>query len=511
MGLILGPACLRLIDPTVWGYKNAITEELTRIVLAIQIMTAAINLPRAYITRQFRSMIIMLLPVMSWMWISSAAIIYFFIPDVTFVETLLIASCITPTDPILANSVVQGSFAEKHIPPNVRHLLSAESGVNDGMGFPFLFFALFLLESPKITATAVFQWFSFVWGYHILLSIAIGIMIGWAARKLLGLAESREWIDKESFLVFAFALAIFVVGGVSIIGSDALLACFFAGTSFSWDDWFRDETHDAHLQDVIDLLLNLTIFMYIGMILPWSSFNSDDISLKSLIIISVLILIFRRLPIVVLFKGFIPAFHTFKEAAFAGYFGPIGIGAIFLAMTVEKEIGLRLGGELTDIDEESMLHVQKITFPIVTFVVLSSVIVHGITVPILNIGSRIDMERFPSIASISSQVARLPVIDFVESLTLERDNKGRVRKKEKMKAEFAPKSSEELYQDVHNSVMEEEQSEGNGVYTHNHIETDVLIDSSGDEQSNQDNVNSVDYHWLQSSECSSNAQCVRRP
>ncbi|CAG8595066.1 25230_t:CDS:10 [Cetraspora pellucida] len=498
MGLILGPACLRLIDPTAWGYKNATTEELTRIVLAIQIMTAAINLPRAYITRQFRSMFIMLLPVMSWMWISSAVIIYFFIPNVTFVETLLIASCITPTDPILANSVVQGSFAEKYIPSNVRHLLSAESGVNDGMGFPFLFFALFLLESPRITVTTICQWFSFVWGYHILLSIAIGIVIGWAARKLLGLAESRDWIDKESFLVFAFALAIFVVGGVSIIGSDALLACFMAGTSFSWDDWFREETQDAHLQDVIDLLLNLTIFIYIGTILPWSSFNSDNMSLKSLIIISVLVLIFRRLPIVILFKGFIPAFHTFKEAAFAGYFGPIGIGAIFLAMTVEKEIGRRLNDELKDIDKGSMLHIKEITFPIVAFIVLSSVIVHGITVPILNIGSRIDIERFPSIASISSQVARLPVIDFVESLTLERDNKGRVRKKEKMKAEFIPKNKE-FYQDVHKADTEEEQNEGNGIYTHNHIETDLLIEND------QDNVNSVDCHWLHSSECSSHA------
>ncbi|CAG8843816.1 17643_t:CDS:1, partial [Racocetra persica] len=192
---------------------------------------------------------------------------------------------------------------------------------------------------------------------------------------------------------------------------------------------------------------------------------------------------------------FIPAFHTFKEAAFAGYFGPIGIGAIFLAMTVEKEISRRLNDELRDIDDGSMLRIQEITFPIVAFIVLSSVIVHGITVPILNFGSRIDIERFPSIASISSQVARLPVIDFVESLTLERDNKGRVRKKEKMKAEFAPKNKDEFYQDVHKENMEEEQNEGNGVYIHNHIETDLLIEN---EQNDQDNVNSVDYHWLHS-------------
>ncbi|CAG8574080.1 10585_t:CDS:2, partial [Diversispora eburnea] len=329
------------------------------------------------------------------------------------------------------------SFSEKHIPINVRHLLSAESGANDGMGFPFLFLALYLLESPRNPNAAISKWIYFVWGYHILFSITIGAFIGWAARKLLRLAESRDWIDKESFLVFAFALAvIFVVGGVSILGSDAFLACFAAGTSFTWDDWFREKTQDAHLQEVIDILLNLTTFVYIGMILPWSSFNSDDLSLKNLIIISILILILRRLPIVVALKGFIPTIHTFKEALFAGYFGPIGVGAIFLAIFTKKEISKFLKHEGQDIDEEVMHHLHQIIFPIVTFIVLSSVIVHGITVPILNIGSRIDIERLPSIASISSQVARLPVIDFVESLSLESDNHGRVRKKEKLRAEF---------------------------------------------------------------------------
>jgi NhaP-type Na+/H+ or K+/H+ antiporter len=50
-------------------------------------------------------------------------------------------------------------------------------------------------------------------------------------------------------------------------GSDDLLACFVAGNAFSWDDWFRKETEEAHFQEVIDMMLNLAVFVYIGAII----------------------------------------------------------------------------------------------------------------------------------------------------------------------------------------------------------------------------------------------------
>lgn len=55
------------------------------------------------------------------------------------------------------------------------------------------------------------------------------------------------------------------MGSVGLMGSDDLLACFIAGNSFTWDDWFREETEDAHLSEVIDMLLNLSMFVYIGL------------------------------------------------------------------------------------------------------------------------------------------------------------------------------------------------------------------------------------------------------
>ena len=147
---------------------------------------------------------------------------------------MVLAACVTPTDPVLSNSVVKGRFAEKHVPPRIRYLLSAESGINDGMGLPFLFLGLYLMRE-RSAGVAVAKWFYMIWAYQILLSVVLGGLVGAAARKLVKGAKNRNLIDKESFLVFSIALALAVAGCVSILASDDLLACFIAGNVFAWE------------------------------------------------------------------------------------------------------------------------------------------------------------------------------------------------------------------------------------------------------------------------------------
>jgi NhaP-type Na+/H+ or K+/H+ antiporter len=38
-----------------------------------------------------------------------------------------------------------GKYARKHVPLNIRQLISAESAANDGLAFPFLTIALYLM------------------------------------------------------------------------------------------------------------------------------------------------------------------------------------------------------------------------------------------------------------------------------------------------------------------------------------------------------------------------------
>ena len=95
-------------------------------------------------------------------WIVCASLIYAMIPALGFVSSLVIAACLTPTDPILAAAVVGGKYAEKHVPEHLRHLLSAESGCNDGAAFPFLFIALYLILEAD-GRVAVEKWFYITW------------------------------------------------------------------------------------------------------------------------------------------------------------------------------------------------------------------------------------------------------------------------------------------------------------------------------------------------------------
>ncbi|KAJ2031055.1 hypothetical protein H4S03_006791 [Coemansia sp. S3946] len=406
-GIVIGPQAINLVDPHDFVDTGKFTLEFARYVIAIQVMAAGITLPHRYMVRKWRTMSVLLGPVMIVMWLVTAGIIHLMF-DLSFKQSLLIASCAAPTDPILANSVVKGRYAEANVPKNVRDALSAESGINDGLGLPFLYFALYLLNESFSTGHAMGRWFYWIWCYNILLSVVIGIVVGYVARKLLRLAEAYDLIDKESFLAFSIGLAVFLVGCLQLIRSDDVLCCFIAGHSFTWDDWFREETKDAHFQEVLDGLINVSFFIYFGTIIPWHQFNNVALVIAPwrLIVAAIMVLLLRRLPVVVLLTRITPAFRNYRQSIFAGWFGPIGVGALFFAEIVMEEIE----------HEPEHFHIRsrEIIVPIISFLVFSSVLVHGITLPLVYIG-KVVRSRSRSLTSMRSGiVSRLSFINSRE-------------------------------------------------------------------------------------------------
>ncbi|KAI8882354.1 hypothetical protein K501DRAFT_221365 [Backusella circina FSU 941] len=443
VGIIAGPLVSNGFDPNSWDDHSEITKELTRCILAIQVMAVGIDLPKHYMKKEWITMFMLLIPIMIFMWLVSGLFIWWLVPPIDYLHSLVIAACVCPTDPILANSVVKGRFAEKHVPAHIRNALSAESGANDGMGFPFLFLALFLISEPN-AGTAIGKWVYTTCLFQILLSCVIGLVVGWVARKILQWSERNHLIDKPSFLCFAIALALFLMSMTGFSGSDDLLACFVAGNAFSWDDWFRQETEEAHFQEVIDMMLNLAVFVYIGAIIPWSDFGNAELGLTPwrLVVIAILILLFRRLPILVLLKPVMPAMKTYREAIFSGWFGPMGVGAVFLSEIAKEQMKNIYEGQ------EEPVSIRLIS-PVVLFVVLSSTLVHGTTIPLFKIGNRI-RTRTLSITSTGSgtQVLRLPKIQFGQQLSLKRgEDDGNNKKKQD------EKTSEPMSQLERNTLM----------------------------------------------------------
>jgi NhaP-type Na+/H+ or K+/H+ antiporter len=66
-----GPHCANIFNPRGWGggdeeITNTITLEFTRVVLAIGVFAIGVELPKAYMARHWKSILFLLVPVMSW-------------------------------------------------------------------------------------------------------------------------------------------------------------------------------------------------------------------------------------------------------------------------------------------------------------------------------------------------------------------------------------------------------------------------------------------------------------
>lgn len=184
-------------------------------------------------------------------------------------------------------------------------------------------------------------------------------------------------------------------------------------------DWFSNEIAEAHIQETIDMLLNLACFVYIGASIPFANFHDAALGLSvwRLILLAILILLFRRLPFVVALKAWIPALATHREAAFAGWFGPIGVGAVFFTkVTVGMTNPDNLGDNPHNIDR--LLRVRSVIYPIVMFLVLSSVLIHGVTVPLLHLQYKYTRTWSRKREESSHVVSRLPHINIGDDIVL---------------------------------------------------------------------------------------------
>ena len=277
-------------------------------------------------------------------------------------------------------------------------MLSCESGCNDGISFPFLYIGIqFLIEHSP--GTAVKEWVLGTLLYQCTLGTLIGLVIGHGFNRGLRFAERWNYISAPPFIVFYFLLAIFSIGLGSTLGVDDFLVAFGAGYGFAWDGWFAKKTRETHLPEVLDLVLNSAMFVYFGAIIPWKHFSpmeyTPSITPGKLVGLLILIILFRRIPVVLAMKRFVPDIRTYREALFCGHFGPMGVGALLL------ENGTSVPDSHPPKHHEHKVAIETV-WPVVTFIILGSTMVHGISVAAISVGShysRKEGERAPLIGA----------------------------------------------------------------------------------------------------------------
>lgn len=355
VGVVLGPAVLDVLDPAEWGNWETIVEEAARLTLAIGLMAVALRLPSGYVMRQWRSLAVIIGIVMPLMWIGSSLMIYLIL-DLSLVVALLVGAIITPTDPVVASSIVTSTLAKEQAPDRVRQLLSAESGANDGLAYLFVLLPILLLtRSP---AEALTHWLTATLLWEVGGSIVLGAVIGACAGRLLKWAEAKNMVEETGFLSITIALALLTLGSARLFGMDGILAVFVAGLAFDIVVSGSERAEEANIQETVNQFFSIPIFTLLGLVVPveqWLELGWRGVTLTAAI------LLFRRLPAIAVVHPWIGPLRTAADALFLGWFGPIGVSALLYAMLALHRTG------------------NEATWTITSLVICASIVAHGMT------------------------------------------------------------------------------------------------------------------------------------
>jgi len=344
LGIVLGPAVLGLVNPNAWGLpKEHLLEQTARFTMAIGLMGVALRLPQQYFFRHWKSLAVLFGVVMPMMWVASGLLVYWIL-GLPFWEAMLVGAAITPTDPIVSTAIVTGVVAEENLPERIRHIISAESGANDGLAYPFVVLCILIVEKTTSDGKALTgnnllpHWLTHVVLWEVSGAVLFGAVFGYIAGRLLKWAERRKTIENSSFLAYSIALSLTVLGATKLLGTDGILAVFIAGLAFGNVVGGQQRAKEDNVQEAINRFFTLPIFILLGLMLPWQQWAA--IGWWKLGLLAVTVLLLRRIPAILLLGRWIKPIQNRAETYFVGWFGPVGVAALFYAGFCLRRTGI---------------------------------------------------------------------------------------------------------------------------------------------------------------------------
>lgn len=361
------------------------TERLTEFVLIISLMGAGLKLDRPLGWRSW-AITWRLLGISMPLTIAAIAALGWGFLGLSLASAILLGAALAPTDPVLASDVQVG-------PPNtkeeddVRFALTSEAGLNDGLSFPFVHLAIAVAIYQGSGEALLLNWLlvSVVW------KLAAAVAAGWLTGKLLGyiafrLPETARLAGTGDGLA-AIGITCLCYGLTEIVHGYGFVAVFIAAATLR----AAERKHQFHEQlhtftDQIERLMMMVVLVCFGAaIADGSVFEALD--WKTVVVGMAILLVVRPLSGIV---GLIGTRIRRGEKWVIAFFGIRGLGSFYY-------VAYALGVATFQ---------AEILWTVVCFVVLVSIIMHGVVVkPTMRTLDR-QMEEITTLSSGMRPVSR---------------------------------------------------------------------------------------------------------
>lgn len=354
-GVLIGPYVLDLLRMKDFGVPTGtLLEQAARITLAVGLAGVALRLPHGYWRQNVRWLAAIIGVGMALMLVVATGVLWWGL-GLPFLAALLLGSIVTPTDPVVTTPIVTGSLAEEKVTERVRHNLSAESGLNDGLAYLFVMLPVLLLTKPDRAwhelLTEVLLW-------EVLGAAVIGGLAGFALGKAFVLVREHGLMEESSYLAFIVPLALLLLGAGKLMGTDAILVVFIGVAVFGQVIPQREEAEEDKVHDAVARLFLLPVFVLLGMALPIAEWAG--LGWAAVLVVAAAVLV-RRLATVWALRPLFRNLHDLPETAFLSWFAPVGVSALFYATLAERHTG------------------NHEIFVLATLAITASVVLHGLT------------------------------------------------------------------------------------------------------------------------------------
>ncbi|TVR55638.1 MAG: sodium:proton antiporter [Gemmatimonadales bacterium] len=341
-------------DPLVWDIA---AERLSELIVIIALMITGLKLDRRVGLRRWGTtwrLLVITMPLT----IAGVALLGWWAVGLAPASALLLGAVMAPTDPVLAEDVQVGE-PHKGREDEVRFGLTSESGLNDGLAFPFTNLAIAVAVVGLAPEGWLGDWLLVDVLYRVGMGVVVGLAAGYGLTYLLfHLPRDRAFAHKRTGFV-ALAITLLVYGVTEVLGGYGFIAVFVTPVlmrHLEWAEKYHEELHDF-VEETEQLLRVMVLFLFGGAIagglLAPLTLNAVLAGLAFLFLVRPL---FGMLAFP--FSG-VP----YQERLALSFFGIRGIGSFYyLAYALNRE----------SFEGAEML------WALVGFVVLVSIVVHGL-------------------------------------------------------------------------------------------------------------------------------------
>jgi NhaP-type Na+/H+ or K+/H+ antiporter len=348
-GVVLGSKALGLIDPLGNGHT---VKRLAEATLAFVLFADASRIDIRALRREATVPARLLGIGLPLTIVAGALVALPLFRSLPFVEALVLAVVLAPTDAALGQAVV----TEERLPSRIRQGLNVESGLNDGICVPLLLIALAAAEvdASEESMTGAIRLVGEQIGYGLL----GGILGGVAAAAVSIAARRRGWISGPWLQVVPVAGALLSYGIALGLGGSGFIAAFVGGAVYGvLRRRLAEETE--HLLEELGGVLDALTFLVFGAVFVVAAFQ--HVTAAGVVYAVLSLTVIRMLPVAVALLGTGARRPT---VAFLGWFGPRGLASIVFAAIV--------------VEEAHLPHAEAIVSTAFVTVTLS-VLAHGVT------------------------------------------------------------------------------------------------------------------------------------